>query len=302
MILENSDTYSATCRCPRILIFVLAAALVFGAVCVGGVSGEVIEVSTEQGLRDEVLKGTETIIITADIALTNPNPIVIESGKKITIKSDGESRTISRDSNYPIEKRNRVSYFAPIFSVSEGGDLIIGESGSGSLILFGGRKSSNWWDALTGKAIVKPGGGAVYVNGGSFTMNEGATITGFGLFGTDLAGNGAVYVESGKFTMNGGNITTSVSMMGSGVYVGSGATFEINGGKITDNGHDGYIIIEDTYGGGVYVEDDGVLTSSGDKTLDDMIYGNKGDPQYVYNNPDKTRTYSVHHFFYDING
>ena len=35
---ENSDTYSVTCRCPRILIFVLAAALVFGAVCVGGVS------------------------------------------------------------------------------------------------------------------------------------------------------------------------------------------------------------------------------------------------------------------------
>ena len=35
---ENSDTYSVTCRCPRILIFVLAAALVFGAVC-GGVSG-----------------------------------------------------------------------------------------------------------------------------------------------------------------------------------------------------------------------------------------------------------------------
>ena len=39
MILENSDTYSATCRCPRLLVFVLAAALVFGAVCVGGVSG-----------------------------------------------------------------------------------------------------------------------------------------------------------------------------------------------------------------------------------------------------------------------
>ena len=36
---ENSDTYSVTCRCPRILVFVLAAALVFGAVCVGGVCG-----------------------------------------------------------------------------------------------------------------------------------------------------------------------------------------------------------------------------------------------------------------------
>lgn len=36
---ENSDTYSVTCRCPRLLVFVLAAALVFGAVCVGGVSG-----------------------------------------------------------------------------------------------------------------------------------------------------------------------------------------------------------------------------------------------------------------------
>ena len=36
---ENSDTYSVTCRCPRLLVFVLAAALVFGAVCVGGVCG-----------------------------------------------------------------------------------------------------------------------------------------------------------------------------------------------------------------------------------------------------------------------
>ena len=38
---ENSDTYSVTCQCqcPRLLVFVLAAALVFGAVCVGGVSG-----------------------------------------------------------------------------------------------------------------------------------------------------------------------------------------------------------------------------------------------------------------------
>ena len=39
MILENSDTYSVTCRCPRLLFFVLAAALVFGVLCVGGVSG-----------------------------------------------------------------------------------------------------------------------------------------------------------------------------------------------------------------------------------------------------------------------
>lgn len=36
---ENSDTYSVTCRCPRLLVFVLAAALVFGVLCVGGVSG-----------------------------------------------------------------------------------------------------------------------------------------------------------------------------------------------------------------------------------------------------------------------
>ena len=36
---ENSDTYSVTCQCPRLLFFVLALALVFGAVCVGGVSG-----------------------------------------------------------------------------------------------------------------------------------------------------------------------------------------------------------------------------------------------------------------------
>ena len=39
MILENSDTYSVTCSCRRLLFFVLAVALMFGAVCVGGVSG-----------------------------------------------------------------------------------------------------------------------------------------------------------------------------------------------------------------------------------------------------------------------
>ena len=39
MILENSDKYSVTCSCRRLLVFVLAAALVFGALCVGGVSG-----------------------------------------------------------------------------------------------------------------------------------------------------------------------------------------------------------------------------------------------------------------------
>ena len=39
MILENSDTYSVTCSCRRLLVFVLAMALVFGALCVGGVSG-----------------------------------------------------------------------------------------------------------------------------------------------------------------------------------------------------------------------------------------------------------------------
>ena len=76
-------------------------------------------------------------------------------------------------------------------------------------------------------------GGAVYVNGGAFTMESGSKITGSRATGTTASG-GAVYVAGGTFTMNGtailqGNTATT---HGGGVHILSGGTFIMNGGTI----------------------------------------------------------------------
>jgi len=292
---ENSDTYSVTCQCPRLLVFVLAAALVFGAVCVGGVSGATIYVGSEKpgnlgtdehwysNLEGAIsaannLNGADTLVLTEDMTVSETYDIVSD----ITITNDENTNVVLTSDN---------SY--SMFHVYATGKLTLSgtDSPSHSLTLRGQDWVIQWGN-----------GGAVYVDGGSFVMDEGVTIRDFGLLGSQWAGKAAVYVNSGAFVMNGGTISNCLSSRGSGVYVAQKGSFEMNDGLITENGHNGLWFTSATYGGGVYVEDDGVLTSSGDKTLDDMIYGNKGNPQYVYNNPDKTRTYSVYHFFYDING
>ena len=118
-------------------------------------------------------------------------------------------------------------------------------------------------------------GGGVYVkNGGSFTMNGNAKISmskicgnrgvdgggvwcegSFTMNGGSICGNsvgdesyqgtgGGVYVNgsSAVFTMNGGSIFENVrASKGSGVYVGSGATFKIKGDAFVADGNDVYL-------------------------------------------------------------
>ena len=84
----------------------------------------------------------------------------------------------------------------------------------------------------------------IYVNGGTFRMNTGATITG----NIRTAGNsngGGVFVNSGTFTMNNGTISGNTASNGGGVYVNGGA-FNMIGGTITNN-------TATAYGGGVCV-------------------------------------------------
>ena len=92
-------------------------------------------------------------------------------------------------------------------------------------------------------------GGMVYVDGGTFIMNAGSSITDNIATGSNLFGAG-VFINSGTFTMNGGTISGNVvSSGGAGVYVannfGSSATFTMTGGTISGN--------TSAEGGGVYV-------------------------------------------------
>ena len=100
------------------------------------------------------------------------------------------------------------------------------------------------------------GGGVHVVSRGNFNMNSG-TITGNT---ADNSGGGVCSV--GTFKMTGGTIggadnAANKAKNGGGVYVGSGSTFEMSGGEITDNTASGY-----GDGGGVYVNYDGTFQMS----------------------------------------
>ena len=87
-------------------------------------------------------------------------------------------------------------------------------------------------------------GTMIYVDGGTFIMNNRAVITG-NIREQSNSGGGGVYVNSGTFTMNGGSINNNTANSGGGVYVYNRTTFIMNGGTISNNSA--------KEGGGVYV-------------------------------------------------
>lgn len=264
------------------------------AVCVGGVCADTYYVGSQNpgdlepgehkysSLSEAISAannnaGADTIVITSDI----------EVAETCYITSD---ITITNWDNRKVRIESRIS--RSLFSVSSPGNFVLTGTGSDSLTLDG---NSN---------VQVSDGGAVFVGSGSFEMNDGVTITDFGWLGSRWVGKAAVYVNTGgEFTMNGGRIENCHSSQGSGVYVAQKGRFEMNDGLITENGHNGLWFTPETYGGGVYVEEGGFLIATGEKSLDKMIYGNEGSPEYVYNDPGSTTiTYTIRHFFCDING
>ena len=91
-----------------------------------------------------------------------------------------------------------------IFKIESGGSLTLYDCDSGKKGM------------LTGGSIDDGnGGGAVYVDGGSFTMN-GGTIA--GNIAANGSGGGIHVYNSGTFTMNGGTITGNIAANGGGIY------------------------------------------------------------------------------------
>ena len=108
------------------------------------------------------------------------------------------------------------------------------------------------------------GGGGVYVNGGTFTMEKGM-ISGNKATGNNNNGGG-VYVDGYTFNMNGGTISGNEAIKdGGGVYVtGTSGTFAMSGNsKISENKTTG----NEGNGGGVYVDTFCQFTMSGDSEI-----------------------------------
>lgn len=154
-----------------------------------------------------------------------------------------------------------------VFNIASGGSLTL----EGNITLTGTNATGN--------------GGAVYVDGGNFTMKSGSTIANSSVQGTRASGGG-VYVMNGTFIMeDGSKITGSSASYGGGVYVAKG-TFTMGGGTISENKasgdgasgggvcisggtftmSDGAVISKNTAassGGGVFVSERGDFTMKG---------------------------------------
>ena len=132
----------------------------------------------------------------------------------------------------------------------------------GAVYVSGGTLTMESGSAICNSSAGGGYGGAVYVSGGTLTMESGSAIC-----NSSAGGGGAVYVaDGGEFTMNGGSIYNNIARIdiygsGGGVYVADGSSmFTMNNGEITDNTANGIGL---TGGGAVYVENGTASIASG---------------------------------------
>ncbi|MBQ8385605.1 MAG: hypothetical protein IJX45_10260 [Spirochaetaceae bacterium] len=130
------------------------------------------------------------------------------------------------------------------FAGFDGGGVYVSQNAT--FIMKGGSIKAN--DVGAGASNFS-GGGGVYVNGGTFTMEDGEITQNNG-----LKYGGGVCVISGTLSMSGGEISSNTVTDGGGVYVVAGATLEMTGGVISNNAATGN-------GGGVNLS--GTLTMTG---------------------------------------
>ena len=120
-------------------------------------------------------------------------------------------------------------------------------------------------------------GGAVYVNGGNFTM-YGGTISDSTARNAGVSGGtgGGVYVDkNSKFIMSGGTISNNTASSGGGVYVFQGGTFEMSGGTISNN------TASSGSGGGVFVNGVGTKFTMSGGTISNNTASSSGGGVYV---------------------
>jgi hypothetical protein len=187
------------------------------------------------------------------------------SGKHVKLTTDGTTRTLKRATN------NTGSFF----TVPSGASLTLAGNGSGDIVLDGGAV----WTGGTATPP-DPAHGAtnsglsataaiVKVNGGSFTMNDGAIVQNNTLTASGLSGGGVhVATATGTFTMNGGTVmNNSVSDCAGGVFT-EGA-FLLYGGFVSNN----YAAV---FGGGILVSGSGSFNMTSGSIIGNKANNNGG--------------------------
>lgn len=201
--------------------------------------------------------------------------IVPAATLNLTIKSniDGTTRTI--DAGRDDISTGRVMYVGAKASVTLQDVVVTGgyvkdTSGGGVCVDSGGIFIMN--DGIISDNYAGFDGGGVYVSpNAAFIMRGGSIKTNDVDAGAgNYSGGGGVYVNGGTFTMEDGEITQNNGLKnGGGVYVGGSGTLSMSGGEIFSNTVNGN-------GGGVYVSADSTFTMTSGITVPKII-GNEAD-------------------------
>ena len=223
-----------------------------------------IEVSAGEAINPHTLSYTSRNNITIILWSNGAERIVSISSNNnnssplFTVRN---SVTLVLDNNVTLEGRNNNT--ASLVRVNAGGTLKmeagakISDNSSSGVYVDGGTFTMNNGEISgnSSRSGNRAGsGGGVYVAGGTFTMN-GGEISGNTTAGSGGSGGG-VYVGDGTFTMADGEISGNTAGSGGGVVVGGGGTFTMSGGEISGN-------TADSGGGGVHVGSSGTFNKTG---------------------------------------
>ena len=116
-------------------------------------------------------------------------------------------------------------------------------------------------------------GGGVYVEDGTFTMENDALIS----KNTSCGNGGGIFAKGGIITINGGSISENIfsndGYGGGGIYLTDTALLTMTGGKISNNYPEDYDLSNDTFGGGVYVSSGTFKMEGGEISNNYGFYG-----------------------------
>lgn len=191
------------------------------------------------------------------------------NGKSITLNAEGDVINMQVYDTiftlYDCKKSGTITHGKDSTDTTYNGRGVV--VGGGTFNMYGGN--------ITGNVGTGSGnGGGVLVSYGKFNMYDGEITN-----NSCGSSGGGVYVDRGTFNMSGGEISSNTSGESGGGIELSSSTFTMTGGRISQNkAENGY------YGGGVYVESDGIFNVSGAVKITDNTNNGVQNNIYLFNN------------------
>ena len=229
------------------------------AVAAGGIVNVLTSIDVEKTLS---ISNTVTIVpVYQDVTLKNTGSgnlfIIDNSSGNLTI--GGGEYTITLDGNKVVQSIISISKSGGTATLTDNG--IITNAAASGINITSGKFNMTGGTIMNNNTTSSMGGGAVSLQGGTFTMSGGilkdnkssefggaismssgtCTITGGSITGNSAQKKGGgVSVGGGTFEFLGGNISNNSATQGSGVQIGSG-TFKMGGSAIVALNNDVYL-------------------------------------------------------------